>query len=900
MFKKAKINLFIASLFSVTAYAADLTTGKIEVISTTPLSGYGIELNKVPTNVQTVKAADLKRSQSLDITDYMNHNLTGVYINEIQNNPVQPDVNYRGFTASPLLGTPQGISVYVDGVRMNQAFGDVVSWDLIPKNAISNMQLMPGSNPLFGLNTLGGALSIQTKDGRTSKGGVFQTSAGSYGRKIGELEYGGVSKDNSVDYFFAGTYFDENGWRDHSDSNFGQFFGKLGWQGEKTDLKLTYAYANTDLKGNGMVPQNRAAYNDVFTWPDQTKNKSHLLNLSLAHYFNEKTSFTGNTYYKRIKTNTLNGDINDGSMSDVPGGYGQTLGTLYGGSSSGSKQCSGASVTVTEPGETCPGVINRTQTITDTYGLFGQFNFDNNLFSLPNKLVAGGGFEKSFIRFNQIAEYADIIGRGMQSYGRFADLGEVDGNQENIDGVADDRRVKLKASSWVFSTYASDTLALSDKLSLTASARYNHTTVRNRDQINSEGHQSKSYDINGDDDHNNDSLTGNHTFNRINPAIGATYQVTDAVNLYGGYNEGSRAPTAMELTCADPEAPCKLPNSMASDPPLKQVVTKTFELGMRGVYGDIYKWNATVFNTKNYDDIQFVAAGTSGGGYFKNFGVTERKGLEGSLSAKKDKWSYGANYTYLEATYQSQETLNGNFNNSGQAVTGVERLSDATAGATEADLQAYGSVSGTSSKALYTPNSRNITVEKGDHIPLIPKHVGKLFAAYDISDKFKVGGDALLISGSYVRGNENNEHQPGTVTYDCSSAIASSGATLSTETSLAGAAYAGNTINTCGSNGIYKANSGTFKGVGKVAGYAIYNIFASYEVKPKITFFGRVNNLFDKEYNTAGQLGQDPFNSSGNIQTSPYGSSKTFTIGDTLVAPGAPRSAWVGFRWEFD
>ena len=293
---------------------------------------------------------------------------------------------------------------------------------------------------------------------------------------------------------------------------------------------------------------------------------------------------------------------------------------------------------------------------------------------------------------------------------------------------------------------------------------------------------------------------------------------------------------------------------MAADPHLKQVVTKTFELGMRGVYGDFYKWNATIFNTKNYDDIQFVAAGTSGGGYFKNFGVTERKGLEGSLSAKKDKWSYGANYTYLEATYQSQETLNGNFNNSGQAVTGVERLSDATAGDSQANLEAY-----TNSKALYTPSSRNITVEKGDHIPLIPKHVGKLFVAYDFNDKFKIGGDALLISGSYVRGNENNEHQPGTVTYDCSSAIASSGATLSTAPALVGAAYTGNTINTCGSNGIYKANSGTFKGVGKVAGYAIYNIFASYEVKPKITFFGRVNNLFDKEYNTAGQLGQDPF-----------------------------------------
>ena len=90
----------------------------------------------------------------------------------MQGNPFQPDLNYRGYTASPLLGTPQGLSVYMDGVRLNQPFGDVVSWDLIPRQAIASMTLMPGSNPLFGLNTLGGALSIQTKDGRDAPGTI--------------------------------------------------------------------------------------------------------------------------------------------------------------------------------------------------------------------------------------------------------------------------------------------------------------------------------------------------------------------------------------------------------------------------------------------------------------------------------------------------------------------------------------------------------------------------------------------------------------------------------------------------------------------------------------------------------------------------------------------------------
>ena len=154
------------------------------MVIATPLPSVGVPISQIPSNVQTVDEGDIKRTQSLDITEYMKRHMGSVYVNEVQNNPLQSDINYRGFTASPLLGTPQGLSVYMDGVRMNQPFGDVVSWDLIPKNAVKGMQLMPGSNPMFGLNTLGGALSIQTKNGRDNPGGALQTLFGSWGRNV--------------------------------------------------------------------------------------------------------------------------------------------------------------------------------------------------------------------------------------------------------------------------------------------------------------------------------------------------------------------------------------------------------------------------------------------------------------------------------------------------------------------------------------------------------------------------------------------------------------------------------------------------------------------------------------------------------------------------------------------
>src|SRR6202008_472669 len=148
------------------------------------LPGVDLPIEKIPAPVQTATSAEIERTESLDLSSFLNRRFNGVFANEIQNNPFQPDINYRGFTASPLLGTPQGLSVYMDGVRLNQPFGDVVSWDLIPRLAIAEVALMPGSNPLFGLNTLGGALSLETKDGRAGIRPELTLSGGSFGRKV--------------------------------------------------------------------------------------------------------------------------------------------------------------------------------------------------------------------------------------------------------------------------------------------------------------------------------------------------------------------------------------------------------------------------------------------------------------------------------------------------------------------------------------------------------------------------------------------------------------------------------------------------------------------------------------------------------------------------------------------
>src|SRR5207245_515081 len=149
---------------------------QVVVSANAPLAGLGLPANEIPANVQTADSRQMQRQQSLDLADYLNAGFSGVSASGSAANPFQMDVNYHGFTASPLLGTPEGLSVYVDGVRVNESFGDTVNWDLIPQSAISTVTLMSGSNPVFGLNTLGGALLLRTKSVHDNHGTGFEAT----------------------------------------------------------------------------------------------------------------------------------------------------------------------------------------------------------------------------------------------------------------------------------------------------------------------------------------------------------------------------------------------------------------------------------------------------------------------------------------------------------------------------------------------------------------------------------------------------------------------------------------------------------------------------------------------------------------------------------------------------
>ncbi|MGP1716088.1 MAG: TonB-dependent receptor domain-containing protein [Methylophilus sp.] len=274
-----------------------------------PLPGLGLTKEEIPGNVQSISAKEIKEAHALSLTDLMNRKLQSVTVNDYQGNPFQMDVQYRGFTAGPQIGTPQGLSVFIDGIRVNEPFGDVVNWDMIPMNALSSVDVFPGSNPIFGLNTLGGAFSLKTKDGFNNAGADVDILTGSFGRKQLQLE--GGWNNGTVGIFAAGNLFLEDGWRKNSPSRVNQLFSKASYRGDNLDLNLSTLLVQTDLTGNGLLPTNEYEQNrnGVYTSPDTTKNNLAQFQLSGSYFVNDKFSVTGQVYRRNSKRKQRSGDV---------------------------------------------------------------------------------------------------------------------------------------------------------------------------------------------------------------------------------------------------------------------------------------------------------------------------------------------------------------------------------------------------------------------------------------------------------------------------------------------------------------------------------------------------------------------------------------------------------------
>jgi len=632
---------------------------RIDVIAPAPLPGLGIPLSIFPGNVQPFGRRDLDRSHEDDVSRFLGRNATGALLENAQGNPFQQDLLFRGFIASPVLGSPQGVSVFQDGVRINEPFGDVVNWDAIPMRAIAGIQLLPGSNPVFGLNTLGGAISLQTKRGDRYPGASAEVIGGSFGRRQVAAEAGGASR--GLDAFVAVNLTDDDGWADHNPSRVRQVFAQVGYRDAETDASLSFTGADNRLAGSQTIPTEwldapRAAY----TWPDENRNRLAFLNGTLLRRLAPETTLTVNLYARRTTTRNVSSNVND-DFDDA--------------------------------GE--PQAFNdRTSIAQIAGGVAMQLALERDGIGGRHRVTLGASLDAGRVDFTQDSQPATFTAeRGTVPLGEFAP--ETDARTRH-------RYVGV---------YATDTIELSDAWALTLAGRYNHARVEIADRSG-----------------NDPALDGTHGFVRFNPAVGVTWNPSKALTAWAAYNEGMRAPTAIELTCADPDAPCKLPNNFLADPPLAKVVSRTLEAGARGRLGPTSSWSAAVFATELRDDIQFVAAsqGAINAGYFRNVGTTRRLGMELAGSTSFGALSLAARYAYVQATYRSSFTSSSPANTSAGDDGAIE-------------------------------------VRSGDRIPGIPASVAKLLAEYAFDERSRVALSILGVSSRYARGDENNADSRGRI-----------------------------------------------------------------------------------------------------------------------------------------
>jgi outer membrane receptor protein involved in Fe transport len=664
----------------------DLPPRLIVEVNAAAQPGAEMPVRLLPYTVQGIDAAAMGQSQGMDVTDVLNRRLAGVALSNAQGNPLQPEVQYRGFSATPLLGGSEGISVYLDGVRINELFGDTVNWDLVPKDGIADLRLLSGANPVFGLNTLGGALDIHTKTGFDAAGTHAEVATGSFGRTTSRIETGGHT--DAWGYYVLGSHFQERGWRDRSPSDATSFLAASSWrwQGGSADLKL--AHAESTMTGNGAAPVEELALrrSAIFTAPDRTGNRLNSLTLNASQALAPQVTLAGTVYARQVRTLSYNGDQSDFEACD------DDASILCEDDGPAVRDQAGRAVDAQYDAIANIGVRRQR-----THGVTLQLGSKRSVAGLPNHFVAGFDAARGTVAYSSTLELARMTYPADLPYGTLVAAGT------GLD--VPDHALQVTVGDQRDGVYVSDTLEVTPRLAVTAAARYNrsHTTLQDQSNTHPE-------------------LDGDHRYHRLNPSLGAAFQWTPSVNLFGGYSEATRVPTPVELSCADPDAPCLLPNDFVADPDLLQVVAKSWEAGLRGAVGTVH-WQGALFRTKNVNDILFQSTGgaQSNRGFYANVGDTRRQGVQLSLDGQAaGRIDWFVHYTWLDATFRTPF----------DEVSANHPAADAGTGL--------------------------IHVARGSRVPGLARGAFKAGVDHAFGNGLALGADMTYNSGQYLRGDEAN------------------------------------------------------------------------------------------------------------------------------------------------
>jgi iron complex outermembrane recepter protein len=668
-----------------------------DVVATTPLNGGQINVSQSPFAVWQTNAQDMQTFNDTMLPDALARSAPGVTVGNVSGNEFEPDLSYRGFDATAVTGTPQGLAVYQNGTRINEAFGDVVNWDLIPANAIDRTTII-AANPIFGLNALGGAVTVTMKNGFTWDGFEADFEGGSFLRAQEEIQYGKQFGNWSV--YGAATQINDGGWRVAEASQLTNFYGDLGYKANGFESHLQLTAGNTQFGVAAFTPiqQLQTNWGSVYTIPQTTYNQMVMLQWNGSYAYSPTLNFQGGAYFRQFNQQHIDGNGTDVTPCDPSIGpfsclNGSPVHDIHG----------NIIPDISQGGTVDLGEDDDNQTQSRSVGVSAQVVDTDKIWGRDNTLTVGTSLDYGWTHYTGKSQLGTITFSG-NAFPLTASPFIIDEPDSFLNPI------DVRANNTYLGVYALDTFNATDRLTLTGGARFNVAS------INLEG--------------TNDALlSGNSAYFHINPTVGLTYKLTPDINFYAGYAMTNRTPTPLELGCASPTFPCIIDNFLSSDPPLKQIVGQTFELGFRGTnafsqfglgpqWGKL-QWSAGLFRTTLNNDILPVTSTFNGFGFYTNVGTTLRQGAEVSAQWTGDRWKAYANYTYIDAIYLTT-FLEPSENNP---------LAD---------------------------ENGNIPITNGTQIAGIPKNTVKVGVDYAVTDQWHVGADMVAASGQVIFGNENN------------------------------------------------------------------------------------------------------------------------------------------------
>jgi iron complex outermembrane receptor protein len=684
---------------------------RVVVYGTLENSEIGLAADKVAGAMENIGADELGKSNGGTVLGALETHLSSAHLSDVQGNGLFQNFSYHGFAASPLQGTPQGLAVYQNGVRLNEAFGDTVNWDAIPKLAVASLDVW-SANPVFGLNAIGGAVNMMMKNGFTWQGGDLSLEGGSYGHGTAALEYGG--NDGDFAFYGAAEGLVDGGWRLHSASDLGRLYGDIGWRGDRSELHLTVSGAQSGLGVVGPTPIEAAARFSpaVFTWPQTTQNRVGMIGLNGKTMLADRWQLQGAAYARAFRQRHIDGNDSDfegcSSRSSFPGrlcleddGFAPPPGGKTTAWRDQFVVLGRTNQTLAFDATAIYGTLDGTRTDATSFGGTLQLSSDAPLWGRGNYFTVGGSLDASAIGFASTSRlgriFPDLAVRNDPS---LAGSGEI----LHTAGALGYAPVSLAAGTRYYGVYAVDALDISDAVTLTAGVRINAADIDTRDRSGLAP-----------------ELTGGHGYTHANPLLGLTWKLNGAISAYGGYSQANRAPTPLELDCADPNRPCLLEGSLVADPPLRQVVAESWQAGLRGGVEGL-TWTLGLFRTDSENDIVALASTIQGRGFYANVPLTRRQGVDASAAYAGDGWSTHIAYSYLDATYQFSGALAAPNNPSGDA-------------------------------------AGNVHVTPGDQLPLAPAHQARAGGEVEVLPGLTLGGDLVLVGSQYYDGDNADQNR---------------------------------------------------------------------------------------------------------------------------------------------